>query len=121
MYLFGRLAKRPHKRKIGTVNQPADDMASGSSPTESSVYEYYPIKPRYPTSDSDPKDGINRKVFVRQNIDEWSSKKTNKKQVDLFILALARLQKLDPKERISYFQIAGMSILTIPHQIQYLT
>ncbi|CAG7938948.1 unnamed protein product [Penicillium olsonii] len=108
MYLFGRLAKRPHKRKIGTVNQPADDMASGSSPTESSVYEYYPIKPRYPTSDSDPKDGINRKVFVRQNIDEWSSKKTNKKQVDLFILALARLQKLDPKERISYFQIAGI-------------
>ncbi|CAG7929405.1 unnamed protein product [Penicillium olsonii] len=108
MYLFGRLAKRLHKRKIGTVNQPTDDMASGSSPTESSVYEYYPIKPRYPTSDSDPKDGINRKVFVRQNIDEWSSKKTNKKQVDLFILALARLQKLDPKERISYFQIAGI-------------
>ncbi|KAJ5346417.1 hypothetical protein N7541_008899 [Penicillium brevicompactum] len=76
--------------------------------SESSPYEYYQIKARFPVSDSDPDEGINRKVFVRRDIDEWSSKKSNKKQVDLFILALDIFQKLDPKERLSYFQIAGI-------------
>lgn len=103
MYLFGRLTKKSPKPSIAPAVEPANNMASESSP-----YEYYQIKPRFPASDSDPNDGINRKVFVRQDIDEWSSKKSNKKQVDLFILALDRFQKLDPKERLSYFQIAGM-------------
>ncbi|KAJ5253116.1 hypothetical protein N7489_003526 [Penicillium chrysogenum] len=76
--------------------------------SESSAYEYYQIQARFPATDSNPDDGINRKVFVRQDIDEWSSKKSNKKQVDLFILALDNFQKLDPKERLSYFQVAGI-------------
>lgn len=77
--------------------------------SESSAHEYYQIQARFPAKDSNPDDGINRKVFVRQDIDEWSSKKSNKKQVDLFILALDNFQKLDPKERLSYFQVAGKS------------
>ncbi|KAJ5784169.1 uncharacterized protein N7518_009846 [Penicillium psychrosexuale] len=76
--------------------------------SESSAYEYYQIQARFPAKDSNPDDGINRKVFVRQDIDEWSGKKSNKKQVDLFILALDNFQKLDPKERLSYFQVAGI-------------
>ncbi|KAJ5200889.1 hypothetical protein N7449_005692 [Penicillium cf. viridicatum] len=76
--------------------------------SESSAYEYYQIQARFPVKDSNPDDGINRKVFVRQDIDEWSGKKSNKKQVDLFILALDNFQKLDPKERLSYFQVAGI-------------
>ncbi|OQD96201.1 hypothetical protein PENVUL_c096G02586 [Penicillium vulpinum] len=78
-------------------------MAPGSS-----AHEYYQIQARFPAQDSNPDDGINRKVFVRQDIDEWSCKKSNKKQVDLFILALNNFQKLDPKERLSYFQVAGI-------------
>ncbi|KAJ5541865.1 hypothetical protein N7461_007868 [Penicillium sp. DV-2018c] len=76
--------------------------------SEATEYEYYQIKPRFPDADSSPDDGINRRVFVRQEIDEWSSKKSNKRQVDLFILALDKFQKLDPKERLSYFQVAGI-------------
>lgn len=79
--------------------------------SESSPHEYYQIQARFPAKDSSPDDGINRKVFVRQDIDEWSGKKSNKKQVDLFILALDYFQKLDPKERLSYFQVAGRSCL----------
>lgn len=64
---------------------------------------------RFPEQDSNPDDGLNRRVYVRQNIDEWSSNKSNKRQVDLFIMALEKFQKLDPKDKISYFQIAGLS------------
>lgn len=95
-------------------------MASETTVSESPAYEYYQIKARFPSSESDPNDGINRKVFVRQDVDEWSSKKSNKKQVDLFILALDRFQKLDPKERLSYFQVAGTSN-PMNRQSQYLT
>ena len=77
--------------------------------SDSKAHEYYQIKARFPLKDSNPDDGINRKVFVRQDIDEWSGKRSNKKQVDLFLLALDRFQKLDPKERLSYFQVAGRS------------
>ncbi|CAI7654190.1 unnamed protein product [Penicillium glandicola] len=76
--------------------------------SESSAHRYYQIQARFPAKDSNPHDGINRKVFIRQDIDEWSGKKSNKKQVDLFILALDNFQKLDPKERLSYFQVAGI-------------
>ncbi|KAJ5175788.1 uncharacterized protein N7482_001665 [Penicillium canariense] len=75
---------------------------------ESTGHDYYPVKPRFPLEGSTPADGLNRKVSVRQNIDEWSGKKSNQKQVDLFILAMDRFQKLDPNEKLSYFQIAGI-------------
>jgi hypothetical protein len=74
-------------------------------------YEYYPIA-GIPVPDSDPSAGINREVPVRQDIDEWSTNQRNKRQVDLFILALEKLQKKDPKERLSYFQIAGIKPTT---------
>ncbi|KAJ5780085.1 hypothetical protein N7457_005245 [Penicillium paradoxum] len=76
--------------------------------SESTAHDYYQIKARFPAKDSNPDDGVNRKVFVRQDIDEWSGKKSNKRQVDLFILALDKFQKLDPGEKLSYFQIAGI-------------
>ncbi|KAK8131364.1 hypothetical protein PG984_007802 [Apiospora sp. TS-2023a] len=47
-------------------------------------------------------------VPVRQEIDEWSSKAENEKQVDLFLQALRRLQDVPPAERDSFFQIAGI-------------
>ncbi|KAJ6105130.1 hypothetical protein N7523_010204 [Penicillium sp. IBT 18751x] len=71
-------------------------------------YEYYPVRARFPDTESRAEDGINRRVFVRQNIDDWSSKGSNKGQIDLFIMGLDKLQKLDPKERLSYFQVAGI-------------
>ncbi|KAF3394050.1 Tyrosinase [Penicillium rolfsii] len=74
---------------------------------EPTAYEYYPVTPRFPTGSSS-EDGLNRKVFVRQEIDEWSGKKSNKKQVDLFVMAMDKFQKKDPKERLSYFQVAGI-------------
>jgi tyrosinase len=111
MHLFGRLRKGSPKRSIASI-APTRQQA-GKMTSESIAYEYYQIKARYPDADSNPNDGINRWVFVRQDIDEWSGKKSNKKQVDLFILALDKFQKLDPKGRLSYFQIAGMCLLDI--------
>lgn len=70
---------------------------------------FYLTYPRFPEKGSDPSDGLDRRVYVRQNIDEWSGKRSNKRQVDLFIMAMEKFQKLDPKDKISYFQIAGMS------------
>lgn len=47
------------------------------------------------------------KVGVRQNIDQWSDNPDNEKQVNLFVMALDRFQKIDPAKRESYFQVAG--------------
>jgi hypothetical protein len=47
-------------------------------------------------------------VPIRQEIDSWSSNPANEKQVKLFVKALHRFQQIDPKERESYFQIAGI-------------
>jgi hypothetical protein len=77
-------------------------MASDAGPCK-----YYPIT-GIPVPDCDLRAGINREVPLRQDIDEWSTNPRNKRQVDLFILALEKLQKRDPKERLSYFQIAGI-------------
>jgi hypothetical protein len=106
MHLFGRLSEKSSKRSIAST---ISIISAADQTSESSAYEYYQIQARFPAKDSNPDDGINRKVFVRQDIDEWSSKKSNKKEVDLFILALDNFQKLDPKERLSYFQVAGRS------------
>lgn len=78
-------------------------------------YEYYPIVGiPVPDTDSDKRipvpdsGGMNKMVPVRQDIDEWSTNQRNRRQVDLFILALEKLQKKDPNERLSYFQLAGI-------------
>ena len=81
-------------------------------------YEYYPIvgipvpdtdsDEKIPVPDSGPCAGMNKKVPVRQDIDEWSTNQRNKRQVDLFVLALEKLQTKDPNERLSYFQVAGI-------------
>ncbi|KAK8108340.1 uncharacterized protein PG998_010353 [Apiospora kogelbergensis] len=47
-------------------------------------------------------------VPTRQEINEWSSKAENEKQVNLFLLALRRLQDVPPDSRDSFFQIAGI-------------
>ncbi|MCJ1266573.1 hypothetical protein MMC22_006458, partial [Lobaria immixta] len=49
-------------------------------------------------------------VPLRQEIDAWfdSIEPTDKMQVQLFILALKHFQEMDPLDRLSYFQIAGI-------------
>ena len=68
---------------------------------------YYPITGIPVRATKEAQQGPNRKVPVRQNIDEWSSDPENAKQVKLFVMALDRFQKVDPAKRESYFQIAG--------------
>ncbi|KAI0509078.1 tyrosinase [Xylaria bambusicola] len=67
-------------------------------------YKYYPI--------TGIKDGLgpHGKVPVRRDFDEWSTStdETDKIQFILYLLALKRLQAVDPADRDSYFQIAGI-------------
>ncbi|KAI0444390.1 tyrosinase [Xylaria telfairii] len=67
-------------------------------------YKYYPI--------TGIKEGWgpNGKVPVRRDFDEWSMSKdpTDKIQFILYLLALKGLQAVDPANRDSYFQIAGI-------------
>ncbi|RJE24069.1 hypothetical protein PHISCL_03605 [Aspergillus sclerotialis] len=69
---------------------------------------YYPITGIPVKATKEAQQGPNRKVPVRQNIDEWSSNPENEKQVKLFVMAMDRFQKVDPTKRESYFQIAGI-------------
>ncbi|KAJ8126913.1 hypothetical protein O1611_g6723 [Lasiodiplodia mahajangana] len=54
--------------------------------------------------------GPGGRVPVRRDFDEWSmsSDPTDKTQFILYLLALKRLQAVDPANRDSYFQIAGI-------------
>ncbi|KAI0877194.1 tyrosinase [Hypoxylon argillaceum] len=67
-------------------------------------YKYYPI--------TGIKDGWgpNGQVPTRRDFDEWSTSKdpTDKTQFILYLLALKSLQAVDPANRDSYFQIAGI-------------
>ncbi|KAH8159805.1 hypothetical protein CIB48_g8448 [Xylaria polymorpha] len=67
-------------------------------------YKYYPI--------TGIKEGLgpNGKVPVRREIDDLSTSKdpTDKIQFILYLLALKGLQDVDPADRDSYFQIAGI-------------
>ncbi|KAI1177287.1 tyrosinase [Nemania sp. FL0916] len=67
-------------------------------------YKYYPI--------TGIKDGVGAdgKIPVRRDFDEWSLSEdpTDKTQFILYLLALKRLQAVDPADRDSYFQIAGI-------------
>ncbi|KAI0422786.1 tyrosinase [Xylaria grammica] len=67
-------------------------------------YQYYPI--------TGIKEGWgpDGKVPVRRDFDEWSvsTDPKDKNQVILYLLALKRLQAVDPANRDSYFQIAGI-------------
>ncbi|XHG02772.1 hypothetical protein AWENTII_006104 [Aspergillus wentii] len=56
---------------------------------------------------NEPKVGPYKKVGVRQNIDQWSSNPDNEIQVHLFVMALYRFQRIDPWDKLSYFQVAG--------------
>ena len=51
--------------------------------------------------------GPNGAVPIRQEIDAWSLKAENQRQVNLFLLALRRYQDIPPSERDSFFQVAG--------------
>jgi hypothetical protein len=80
------------------------DKAEESDPPGSSAskpYEYYPI------TGIQVGRGPDGSVPLRQEITEWSSKPENSKQVNLYLLALRRLQDVPPTERDSWFQIAG--------------
>ena len=45
---------------------------------------------------------------TRQEITQWHEDDANKYQVSLFLRALRAFMKVDVKERLSYFQIAGL-------------
>lgn len=61
----------------------------------------------YPITGIHAGKGANGSVPARQEITEWSSKPENSTQVNLYLLALRRLQDKPPAERDSWFQIAG--------------
>lgn len=53
--------------------------------------------------------GPNGSVPFRREVDEWwfSKEKNDLYQRSLFVYALHQFQQMDPKDRDSYFQIAG--------------
>jgi hypothetical protein len=71
-------------------------------------WKYYPIHGISVNSEEPSKLGPEVQVPIRQEIDSWSNNPINEKQVKLFVMALSRFQKIDPKDRDSYFQIAGI-------------
>ncbi|KAJ5890227.1 hypothetical protein N7504_011037 [Penicillium tannophilum] len=81
---------------------------STAESTETSEYQYFPITGISVNSEDSSKLGPETPVPLRQNIDTWSQDPANEKQVKLFVMALLRFQQIDPKERESYFQIAGI-------------
>ncbi|PGH12901.1 hypothetical protein AJ79_04001 [Helicocarpus griseus UAMH5409] len=66
-------------------------------------YEYYAITGIQAGVVSDQK-----KAPIRQEIDEWSANKANADQVDLFVMAWRNLMNTSPRERGSFFQVAGI-------------
>ncbi|KAI9370619.1 common central domain of tyrosinase-domain-containing protein [Aspergillus egyptiacus] len=73
-----------------------------------SDWVYYPIKGVPVKTADNVQPNPNVKVPLRQNIDQWSRDPANDKQVKLFVMALDRLMKVDPSNRDSFFQIAGI-------------
>ena len=71
-------------------------------------WKYYPINGISVNSEEPSKLGPEVQVPIRQEIDSWSNNPANEKQVKLFVMALSRFQKIGPKDRDSYFQIAGI-------------
>jgi tyrosinase len=79
-----------------------------SSKMSTPEWKYYPIG-GIPVNSEDPSQlGPEVEVPIRQEIDSWSNNPANEKQVKLFVMALSRFQKIDPHDRDSYFQIAGI-------------
>lgn len=76
--------------------------------SSSSEWKYYPITGIAVDSVNAAQLTHETPVPIRHEIDSWSKDPTNEKQVKLFVMALDRFQKIDPKERDSYFQIAGI-------------
>lgn len=51
--------------------------------------------------------GPDGQLPLRYEIDAWSQDPSNKRQVDLMLLAIQRFQQMDVTDELSYFQIAG--------------
>ncbi|KAL4879315.1 hypothetical protein BJY04DRAFT_220171 [Aspergillus karnatakaensis] len=79
-----------------------------SSSSFSDAWEYYPIHGVPVETINTGQPGPDVKVPIRQNIDQWSRDPSNERQVKLFIMALERFQKIDPFDRDSYYQVAGI-------------
>lgn len=47
-------------------------------------------------------------IPIRQEIDAWYSNPDNAIQVSLFIQALEKFMKTDYREKLSYYQVAGL-------------
>lgn len=70
-------------------------------------YEYYAITGIKAGTVPDQK-----KAPIRQEIDEWSNNKANADQVDLFVMAWRNLMNTSPRERGSFFQVAGKCLIS---------
>jgi hypothetical protein len=97
------------KHFVHTNQQERKRRSRGSRATMStSDHKYYPIN-GIPVNNVEASQlGPEDLVPIRHEIDSWSKEPANEKQVKLFVMALARFQKIDPAERDSYFQIAGI-------------
>ena len=81
---------------------------STSKMASTKEWKYYPIHGIPVKTEGNAPLSPNVKVPVRYNIDKWSREPANDMQVKLFIMALDRFQKIPPRERESYFQVAGI-------------
>lgn len=54
---------------------------------------------------------VQGQVPLRQEIDAWYSNPANVTQVNLFFLAIARFQALPVPDKLSFWQVAGMSFI----------
>ncbi len=58
--------------------------------------------------ESDPYHKIPNAIPLRLEINEWFDNPENEWQVSLFVRALSFLMQMDPDDKLSYWQIAGM-------------
>ncbi|QSS48849.1 photo-regulated tyrosinase [Histoplasma capsulatum var. duboisii H88] len=86
----------PSTKMAGTNYKPPEYLSKRP-------YEYYAITGIKAGTVPDQK-----KAPIRQEIDEWSNNKANADQVDLFVMAWRNLMNTSPRERGSFFQVAGI-------------
>lgn len=74
---------------------------SFSTPLSSEKFTMAPDVPTYPIT------GIPREVPLRVEVDDFYKSPQYAVRRNLFLLAMAKFQAMDPKEKLSYFKVAG--------------
>ena len=75
-------------------------------PVEMSTYPITGIQINLDRNQNDPF----RRVEVRREVDQWwfSQDPVDKNQQALFIQAMIKFQQMSPRDKLSYFQVAGI-------------